>query len=234
MMVTIGRVLVVALGMGVAACSGGDRSYYPQLPGAFWRYGVTVKTTELTRHSKYTVLGLAPVRVDGRVLARTRVNDALVYLYDTTDTGIYRVGARNAGAAETGLATVPVLELPVPAAPGTRWTQGTVTAVLEATVDPFRRKYRLQEPVEMQYVISSTSDEVVVPAGRFRDCLRVTGTGSGYFKGDKTIFPSAIAIEQTDWYAPGVGLVRSQRVETTTSKVLPRGEYERVLEVFEP
>lgn len=217
----------------LGGCAEGDAGYLPLEAGAFWRYGLEVQTTDLRRSAKRVVVAMPAVERDGRSLYRLRVNRDRVEYFTRTQRGIERVAVHSAGDATPLFAAEPLLVLPVPPVAGARWRQSSVTGVLEATVDPFRRKYRLQEPVTLEYVIEAVDAEVKVPAGRFRDCLRVRGVGHASFPGDKTVFPSEIDVVQTDWYAPGVGLVRSHRVETTTSKVLPRGEYTLELEVFE-
>ena len=61
-------------------------------------------------------------------------------------------------------------------------------------------------------------DTVSVAAGTFRHCLRVRSRGS-LFAG-KTLQQfmgiNDIDIDQTEWYAPGVGLVKTVRREFTT------------------
>jgi len=224
-------VLVVAL---LAGCGADAPEYFPLPEHGWWRYAVTERTTELVRRGKRIVVALEPVRQRGERLARRRINTAHVYYYRRTAQAVERVATQRAGEREPRFAASPEFVLPRTPAPGMRWRQQSATAVLETTVDPFRRKYRLEEPVELEYVVESVDDEVVVPGGRFRNCLRVRGTGRGAFKGDKTLFPSDIEVVHTDWYAPGIGLVRTHRVETTTSKVLPRGEYTLELERHEP
>ncbi|MGH7858738.1 MAG: hypothetical protein ACREQY_15540, partial [Candidatus Binatia bacterium] len=59
------------------------------------------------------------------------------------------------------------------------------------------------------HVVAVEPDVVRVPAGEFRDCIRIDtssshGPGSGG-SGDELLFYYA------DWYAPGVGLVRTQQ-----------------------
>ena len=41
-----------------------------------------------------------------------------------------------------------------------------------------------------------------------------------------------VSIDETNWYAPGVGLVKSIRKENTTDRVVPRGELRLELEEF--
>jgi hypothetical protein len=61
-----------------------------------------------------------------------------------------------------------------------------------------------------RHVVARETEVVRVPAGSFRDCMRVDtysthGPGSGAKPGEE------IAFYYSDWYAPGVGLVRTQQ-----------------------
>jgi hypothetical protein len=63
--------------------------------------------------------------------------------------------------------------------------------------------------VSFNHVVSTEREEVRVPAGTFEGCVRVDtssseGPDSGYRPGEELMF------FYSDWYAPGVGLVRTQ------------------------
>lgn len=229
-------VLCAAFAVLAAGCGGGASGddWFPSPAGAKWRYLVHVQTTELKRESRQTHLALPPVVVDGRRLERRRINAGLTHFYERTAEHLARVAVQRPEDTGPVFDPAPAPLLPVPAVVGARWRQASVTRVLETTVDPFRRKYRMEEPVDLEFAVEALDDEVTVPAGRYTGCLRVRGTGRTRFKGDKTIFPSDVTVEQIDWYAPGVGLVLSKRVEKTTSQVLPGGSFEMELEFFAP
>lgn len=64
--------------------------------------------------------------------------------------------------------------------------------------------------VSFQHVVSIEHETVKVPAGSFESCVRVDtssseGPESGYRPGEELVF------YYSDWYAPGVGLVRTQQ-----------------------
>ncbi len=225
--------VVLAVAVVLAACSGRSADWFPSPPGAKWRYAIVVQTTELRRQSRLALLGLAPVMVEGRRLERRRVNAGLLHYYERANGGVARVAIQRPEDEGPVFETEAQPVLPLPVTVGSRWRQPSVTRVLETTVDPFRRKYRMEEPVQLEFVVEADDDTVTVPAGRYQGCLRVKATGKTRFKGDKTIFPTDVSVAQTDWYARGVGLVRSERVETTGSQVLPGGRFVMELESFE-
>lgn len=226
--------LAIVLGsLAIAGCTRQRGQYFPFVPGGYWRYDVTVQTVQLTKKSKSTVVGLDPIRFEGRELFRNKINAGTLYYYALVDGYVARVAKQTQDSAEPAFEKPPVIVLPVRPEPGASWTVHSRTGVLETTVDPFRRLYRMEEPVELTFTVASVDEELRVPAGRFSHCVRVEGVGTTSFAGDKTIFATAIDVRQTDWYAPGVGLVKSRRLETTGSKVLPRGEFRMELEEFE-
>ena len=64
--------------------------------------------------------------------------------------------------------------------------------------------------VSFKHVVSIERETVSVPAGTFKGCVRVDtssteGPDSGYRPGEELVF------YYSDWYAPGVGLVRTQQ-----------------------
>ena len=64
------------------------------------------------------------------------------------------------------------------------------------------------------------TDEVAVPAGIFTHCLRLRGKGKTQFHADDVVGDVAISVEEVRWYAPSVGLVRSELVESSPNGLL--------------
>ena len=64
-----------------------------------------------------------------------------------------------------------------------------------------------------------------MPAGRFDDCIRVEATGVTLVPADRGSLEVEVKVTQTEWYAPGVGLVKSTRLEAAESPFLRNGEY---------
>ena len=85
-------------------------------------------------------------------------------------------------------------------------------------------------PVMLTYRISSQNESVTVPAGRFEHCIKVTGAGSTTVPVDRATAKAPVTVEHADWYAPGVGLVKSVRREHSESVFLQDGEFTLELE----
>lgn len=231
------RLAVVLAGAALALLAGGcgrDHSgdYFPLVEGRYWQYRVHTETMKYPSDLKLTVRGLAPAQWEGGEAERRMLNDRRIQFFRRDEKGVFRVATATTDSAQAKPDTPPEPALAFPLEVGRTWTQRTTTGVLEVVVDPFRLHVSIREPVEMTYTVEALDDVVRVPAGRFERCLRVKGRGTGRYKGMSAILPADISVEQTDWYAPGVGLVKTLRTERTTSIVVPKGEYLLELEVL--
>jgi hypothetical protein len=64
---------------------------------------------------------------------------------------------------------------------------------------------------------------VETPAGKFEGCLRVAGEAKIKLYVDALFMWRDIPLFSTEWYCPGVGLVKVERVETSPSKFMLGG-----------
>ena len=71
--------------------------------------------------------------------------------------------------------------------------------------------------------VEHTAASVVVPAGRFDECLLVSGHGTTTADVGNYLGRTEIKVSTEDWFAPGVGLVKSIRTELTSSDALNFG-----------
>ena len=133
---------------------------------------------------------------------------------------------------EVEVYAAPRTVLPYPLTVGRQWNSTTHTSVLEMTSHAAGHLYRIDAKVSLTYTVESTTDTVVVPAGRFSRCVRVKGIGVTTAQVRKQSGLAEIRIESTEWYAPGAGLIKVVRSETTSSSALPAGEYEMQLEAL--
>lgn len=230
--------LACVFGVGLVGCGGVDNTaFLPLKTPASWVYDAHSQTMNGKRLQRLFTRNEAEViHSDGEpALLRSRGVDyrELVRL---APEGLLRLAVLRADAnahwAEDP--AEPLLLLPRELLPGREWRQASRTQVLEATVDPFRRRYVVQEPVEMRYRVVANDAVIDTPAGRFSHCLLLEATGEGHFQGDKTVPGGNISVRQSEWYAAGVGLVRLDREETTSSSILPRGLYQLTLVNYRP
>ena len=67
--------------------------------------------------------------------------------------------------------------------------------------------------IDLDYAIEKTGENVRVPAGHFFDCVKVTATGQTTVNTGDNQRTLNVVVELVEWYAPGVGLVKSTRSE---------------------
>jgi hypothetical protein len=81
--------------------------------------------------------------------------------------------------------------------------------------------------VNISLTIESVSDEVTVPAGTFKDCLKIKQVGEN---------DAGTSVMGYEWYAPKVGVVKSMVTIKKTTKDLTKSSEHRVyqLQSFKP
>jgi len=228
----------------LAACSGNTQPrYFPLEQGISWRYDVQSTTMDGTETQKYVIQAGEPRNWQGETLpVRVTLAGSRLF-YRVNDQGVFRVATQRPDAKQpTAVSEERRTVLRYPLEPGTSWQETSETMALYRTGPPQRSEYHIKVPVKLEYTIEATNDTVKVPAGRFQDCLRVRAEGTKrQYDAGNYVGRTDITVEQTDWYAPGVGLVKSVRKESTSSKVLNHGSMQTFagrltfeLESFEP
>jgi len=219
-------VAALALASGSALLTACERThdaarYFPLEPGHAWQYRVERTTMDGRRELRHAVRSRrVPRGLDADGLRETL--DGRPYLYTVAEEGIYRLNpALEAGAASGSENAVLVLPHTVDAS--ARWESWSQTTVLENTGPPWETLFRITVPVRLHYRVETTDAEVETPAGRFRDCLVISGHGTASVDVGNYIGRTRIAIATREWFAPGVGLVRMERDETTGAAALSAG-----------
>ena len=71
------------------------------------------------------------------------------------------------------------------------------------------------------------------PLGKFNNCIYLKGTAKTKFIGDSEIGAIEINISSEEWYAKGIGLIKSKRIEETNSDLFGKTIMIQTLESFE-
>lgn len=205
-----GSVVAVAAALFSGGCGDPDAGYFPVGGGQTWDYAIRRTIKGEKRLQRLLLKSLPPVVIDGtEYFPQARLDDR-VDVFTRSKDGIVRV---NYGAR----AQLPVL----PAQPkrGAKWQAPGQILFLDVT-GAFQPTFaeRRKHTIDLEYEIEATDDTAVVPAGTFTNCLRIRSHGSMYAGSTLKEFLgiSFIQIDQTEWYAPGVGLVKRVRREFTT------------------
>lgn len=230
-----GRFGLLTLGALLVACEIGppSESYFPLDAGHYWHYSIQRTTMDGEVTQKYIIETLKPRPLNGARVNAKRTVDGNEFYYRQTPSGIVRVGRKRRHESEIEQNQPHSVVLPANLAVGSRWQRESHTSVLENTGPPWETLFRITEAVELSYVIETNLAHVSVPAGEFEQCLKVVATGRANTDVGNYIGHAEITVEVTDWYAPGVGLVRSERIETTDAKAIDRGTIVMELESYQ-
>lgn len=216
-----GLALVVAA-LALGGC-GLSEEPFPLRKGMHWLYLVEVQTMDGTFDQRY------PVRTG----AEREFGEETVYphvsllgsrtFYTRRDDGIWRVARQDAPTEPIVPLLEPALVLPAGVADARAWRGRTITRVLEHTGPPQETLFQIREVVPMRYQVAPEREAVTVPAGTFERCVKVVGHGTLNADVGNYIGRTTIEVKTTDWYAPGIGLVRAERTETTTAQAIDYG-----------
>ena len=233
-MAILGAALLVALAAGAwrlngrHGFSGHSDSYFPLQPGWRWEYALHISTADGASQARYFLTNLRPYRVGGTFTIPRRTPAGETYFYVEDAGGVQRVAELMAGQPLKTYAA-PQTVLRYPPAAGARWQAKTRTAVLQVISHTEGKLYRVETPLILTYVVDSTDETVTVPAGRFVHCLRVRAQGRTIADLRRHLGMIEVRVTSTQWYAPGVGLVKAERKEVAPFSTLPAGEYDMEL-----
>lgn len=231
-----------ALGVGVSmsiltACAPpppDSTDYFPLENGRAWTYDLT---TALEGHSPTTetlsVNAREAQNMGGDPAHRRHTSSGNDYWIRSDKTGVYRIASRNPLDRHT-LADEPhryVLQRPY--AVGTQWQNLTTAYVLQRRSEVPKEIRRTHKPFAMTYTIESMDDGVTVPAGSFRQCMRVGGKAAVRVYVDAQFAWRDIPLITREWYCPGIGLVKMERDEPSPSRFMLGGSITMALRHWE-
>lgn len=223
------RIVGLVLLFAMSACADKPPSYFPLETGYSWHYQLQLTTMAGTEKQKYYVSSLPAQIIDGKTTYIHRSLTGTQILFRQTDAGVSRVGFVVADGASLKTVVDEYLVLPNNPQVGAEWDSVALTQTLTSG-KPQGMQVMAKVPVKNQ--IESIDDVVKVPAGNFQYCIRLHTSGFAFNSSLHFIGRTLVEIDQTSWYAPGVGLVKSVLIETTTSDALSRGELIMELESF--
>ena len=222
--------LFIAVALAAQSGCGGppqSGSLFPLEKGHVWTYRVTTELeSEAPQSHQLTLRTLgaeALPLLDGQPAWRRRSDDGVDYWLRTDATGIYRVASKS-DLMEDPQADKPVrFVLKAPYVVGTQW-QAPTTAYLLMRRSDFPREIRhTHKNISMQYQIEAINVALDTPAGRFDKCVRVKGAASARVYVDPSSGWRDLPLTTLEWYCPGVGLARLERLEPVASPFLTGG-----------
>lgn len=205
----------------LAGCADRDAPsvFFPLDPGMTWTYEVITEQRGQQVRTGYQSQAFTadlsrddvPDAPDGPYWAR-RDSHGSEYFFARSESGIERIAKRR--IVDSGplpdLPRRPVL--PIPAREGVTW-QVESFAYLIGKTGTYGDHTEASWPVRMAFSVLALDAEVETAAGVFTQCLMVEGIGSVelYLDGRRGFVE--VPVTQTEWYAPGIGLVKLVREE---------------------
>ena len=220
--------LFIAAGLlsALLGCSrgGGGAEWFPLDAGHVWQYDTTTRTDGDTEaHETLTLRSLGRADLDGHTTWRRRSDSGLDYWLRSDDSGIYRVASKTDLELDPNPDVAPRYVLRAPFSAGTQWMAST-TAYLLRRKNEFPPEIRYVHPsIPMSYSIEALDQAVKVPAGSFTGCMRVKGTAQLRLYADAVAGWRDLPLITREWYCRGVGLVRLEREEPSTSSFVTGG-----------
>jgi hypothetical protein len=219
----------VAIGCLFAGCSRAPDSYYPLAAGKYWRYGMTYHTMDGNFKGIYAVENLGRKKENDHEIHVRRLLDGSSDFLRIDDQGIHLTGREKTDGERVDL-DHQIFQFPLVV--GKEWQDTTISRALIKTGPPQKTEFHISAEVPVTARIESMTDVVSIPAGTFVACMRISLKGNAFTDAGNYVGLTIVNIEETDWYAPGVGLVKSIRKESTPSKALDRGEIILELESY--
>jgi hypothetical protein len=176
-----------------------NESYFPLKEGMRWEYNVI---SDQGATKKLLITNLAPREVSGAKVTPRKWElggSAFIELMKQDETGVYRYAEQKGEQAPPSLITPMECHLRFPIAEGSSWNMAAKLG---------------NSTVNVNLTIESLSDEVKVPAGTFKDCVKIKQAGEN----------DVTSVMGYEWYAPKVGVVKSLVTIKQKSKEGPKSE----------
>jgi hypothetical protein len=177
-----------------------SESYFPLKEGMRWEYNVI---SDQGATKKLLITNLAPREVSGTKVTPRRWElggATFIELMKQDETGVYRYAEQKGEQAPPSLITPMECHLKFPIAEGSSWNMATKLG---------------NSTVNVSLTIESLSDEVKVPAGTFKDCVKIKQAGEN---------DAGTSVMGYEWYAPKVGVVKSLVTIKQKSNEGPKSE----------
>ncbi len=207
-----------------------ETDYFPLQEGLQWHYKVTTSLTGQRSSTKeFQISNLGPASLkgeyEGEPVSIRHTSDGTDYYILQDDTGTYRIGKRTLIEYEPRFDESLVRVIPnyEDLETGRNWSSETKPYLLYstpgyATNDPKNQR------LNMSYELAATDEKITVTAGTFDNCIRIEGSSEISLYADPRLGTKTISITQTEWYAPGVGLIKLIRKEPLDLNMFKGGQ----------
>ncbi|MFO1436596.1 MAG: hypothetical protein U1F34_09720 [Gammaproteobacteria bacterium] len=189
-------------------------------------YRVTINVAGESEQSEFTVRERGAIQYQGMDVGVVEFPSGGRDYLVRDQFGVRRIGTVRGFDSSLRLDDEQHYLIKLPATPGMSWPLTSQVSLVESIFYEAGEHIRDREvQVPMVYAISANDESVTVPAGTFEHCVKITANGSAIVRVKMGENFGHIDVAHTDWYAPGIGLVRSERRETSDSPYLRPGTY---------
>ena len=216
-------------------CSENNHNYFPLGKIKSWSYKIEIEP-EVDKKKIYKKINLSlgkkKLEIGGKKesLYPFLREDGSLFFYKPKKNGIFRNGFAFAKDKNIKQEKQERMVLPFPIRIGKKWSVDSKTYLILKRYPYY--DYRATTNFTIDYEIISTNEIISTPIGKFQNCILIRVIGNTKFIGDSEIGSIAINILSEEWYAKGVGLVKSVRVEKTDSDLFGTTKMTQVLESF--
>jgi hypothetical protein len=138
------------------------------------------------------------------------------------DKGVYTVARQAEEDSEPEILETRSYVLHYPLLAGIAWERSVDTSTLRGH----------QVTIAGRSTIESAGDTVTVPAGTYRNCVKITTVASAMTRVPEFFGTVKIEVEASEWLAPGVGIVKAVQVERSDPAEVGGGTLTVVLAKF--
>lgn len=205
--------------------------YFPLNPGLSWSYQVTTISGQFRGVERLTIENQQlETRSDlGSDLTTTpiavrRTSDGTDYYLYRDNTGLYRAAKRTLIEKNPRLDTSPILVMPPleEMRDGISWNVPTRPYLIHSTRSHVAWN-RAMNPFDLTFELTSENERLELPGGTFEHCLKLEGRALIGLYADPKLGYQEVEVVQTEWYAPGVGLVKLVREEPLNLEMFTGG-----------
>ena len=214
------------------ACGQSDNKYFPLGEGKYWSYQLTYQTMDGTFKGIYAVENLPIQKIDDQTYYVRQLLDGSFNYFQIDDKGLLLKGREKTVNLDTKYTDTIQYIFQFPLQVGTAWEDTLLSKALIKTGPPQKTEFHIVAKVPVTAKIESMTDVVKVPAGTFENCMRVELSGNAFINAGNYVGMTIVHVNETNWYAPGVGLVKSVRKESTKHRTLDKGSIILELESF--
>lgn len=230
------KIYVLIFFLFILNCNRIEKDFFPLKSGKYWNYDVeilpNIEDKVFYKKNSFS-LPKVSLKLNDKILNNIYPilrEDNSIYYYSKNVNGVYREAIQFNNNSSIISESKRKLVLKYPIKVGNKWSSQSKTFLILRRYPYF--DYRATTDFKINYEIKSVNETIKVPAGKFNNCIRLEGKGNATFIGDREIGLIKISINTTEWFAPGVGLIKTIRNEETDSDLFGKSKMVQVLNDF--